>query len=91
MTDRPWDPFAPVATAGQPEPDDAGRDAAAYSPENELDTLEALDAAELADLEGDDGLEGMRKDDLVDLAKRLRLPTSGTKPELIERIRDHRA
>jgi hypothetical protein len=38
-----------------------------------------------------DGLEDELKADLVDLAAAMRLPTSGTKAELIDRIRADRA
>jgi hypothetical protein len=38
-----------------------------------------------------DGLEDELKADLVDLATAMRLPTSGTKADLIDRIRADRA
>ena len=89
-TDRPWDPFAPVSAAGHAELDDDGESEPSSGSHGGPAVRDEQDAAELTESD-DDGLEDMRKDDLVDLAKRLRLSTSGTKPELIERIRDRQA
>jgi hypothetical protein len=38
-----------------------------------------------------DGLEDLLKPDLVELARQMGLPTTGNKPDLIDRIRDDRA
>ena len=70
---RPWDPFAPAPA----EPATAGRATA----------REATARQAVPEPPGDD-LDELSKARLVDRAERAGLSTSGTKAELVERLRE---
>lgn len=73
---RPHDPYAPPPAASADEPsDEVG--------------VESGGDVELSD-SSDDGLEDMRRVDLVELAESESIAAYGTKADLIERIRKHR-
>jgi hypothetical protein len=89
MDRRSFDPYAPPPSGDVPsEPSADVSDGGINQPGTE----DSGGDVELASQDpADDGLEAMRRIDLVDLAKQEGVASYGTHDDLVERIRKHRA
>jgi len=75
---KSWDPFAPTTSAAIPEASPA-------------ESLGLSNNDEGGGQQPDDGLELLRRTELIQIAQQGGLASYGTKDELIVRIRNHRA